>query len=82
MANMPLTQDCLAQLIDSTTGPYNSPGTHSTSLYLALLASVEQRIALERAFIELYDTSTQCHAYQKYTRNLQNMDTFIFLIYT
>ena len=49
MAGMPLMQDCLAQLIDSTTGHYNSPGTHSTSLYLALLASVEQRRALECA---------------------------------
>ena len=36
---MPLTQVC-PPLINSTTGHYNSTGMHSTSLWLAFLASV------------------------------------------
>ena len=37
---MHLAQDCLAPLTNSTTGHYNSTGTHSTSLWLAFLNSV------------------------------------------
>ena len=46
---MPLTQDCPAPLIDSTTGHYNSTGTHSTSLWLVFLTSIQQGRALECA---------------------------------
>ena len=49
-AGMPLAHDCPAQLIDSTTGHYNSIGTRRTSIWLAFLASIQQRRALERAF--------------------------------
>ena len=75
---MPLMQDCLAPLIDSTTRHYStcSTYTHSTSLRLAFLASVQQGRALEHGFIVL--NSVSMHAYWKYTRNLWNMDTSIF----
>ena len=38
---------------------------HTPSLCLAFLTSVQQRRALEHAFIALSGTSTDCHAYQK-----------------
>ena len=41
-AGMCLSQNCLAPLIDLTTGHYNSTGTYSTSLWLAFLASEQQ----------------------------------------
>ena len=76
--HMPLMQDCLAPLIDSTTRHYStcSTYTHSTSLWLAFLASIQQGRALEHGFIVL--NSVSMHAYWKYTRNLWNMDTSIF----
>ena len=40
---MPLTQDCSAPLIGSITGHYINPGTHSTSLWLAFLTSIQVR---------------------------------------
>ena len=46
---IPLTQDCLAPLVDSPTGQYNSTGTHSTSLWLVFLTSVQQGKGLERS---------------------------------
>ena len=46
-ACMPLTQDCPPSLIVSTTGHYNSTGTHNTSFWLPFPASVQQRRALE-----------------------------------
>ena len=72
-AGMPLMQVCLTWLIDSTTGHYNSIGTHSTGLLVSLsLASIQQMRALERGFIALIGTSTHCHTYQKYTESLQS----------
>ena len=68
-------QDCLAPLIDSTTGQYNSTVTHSTSLLLAFLNSIKQGRAPECAFIVLNGTSTHCHGYWKYTRTLQSRIT-------
>ena len=67
---MPLVQDCPPPLIDSTTGHYNSASTHSTSLWLAFLTSVQQGRALERGFIGLNSMSMHCHAYRKYTGSL------------
>ena len=52
---MSLTQDCLALLVDSPTGQYNSTGVQSTSLWLAFLTGVQQGKGLER--------STQWHKY-------------------
>ena len=45
------------------TGHYNSPGMHSTSLWLAFLTSIQEGRILERAFVALprlknTDTST------------------------
>ena len=60
---MPLTQVC-APLINSTTGHYNSTGTHSTSLWLAFLTSVQQGRALECSFISLDNMSINCHGHQ------------------
>ena len=51
LARLPLMQGCLPLVIDSTTGHYNSTGAHSTSLWLAFFASVQQGRALERAFV-------------------------------
>ena len=45
---MPLEQDCWAPLVDSPTGHYNI-GTHSSSFWLAFLASEQQGRALDRA---------------------------------
>ena len=39
-AGMPVAQDCLLPLINSTTGHYNSTGTHGTSFWLSFLAIV------------------------------------------
>ena len=68
--------------IKSTTGYYYSIGTHSTSLWLAFLANIQQRRALEHGFIVLNSTSTHCHAYQKYTGSLQKTDASIFQTYS
>ena len=46
-ACMPRMRDCPPLLIDSTTGHYNSTFMHSTSLWLAFLATEQQRSALE-----------------------------------
>ena len=45
-AGMPLMQDCPAPLIDLTAGHYNSTEMHSTSLWLAFLAGLQQGGAL------------------------------------
>jgi len=58
----PLTQVCLPWLIDSTTGHYNSIGSHSSSLWSVFLASVQQGRALERTFVALNSTGMHCHA--------------------
>ena len=57
---------------------HNNTGTHSTSLWLAFLASVQQGRALEHTFIVLNSMSTHCHGYRKYTRSLWNTNTSIF----
>ena len=41
----------------------SSTGTHRTSLWLALLANVQQRRALECSFVILNNISTHFHAY-------------------
>ena len=41
-AGMPLAQDCPAPLVDSKTGHIISSGTHSSSLWLAFLTSIQQ----------------------------------------
>ena len=64
-AGMLLAQDYPPLLIDSTTGHYNSAGTHSTSLWLVFLTSIQQGRALECAFVALNGMSTCCQAYQK-----------------
>ena len=75
---MPLMQGCPPPLNNSTTGHYNSTGTHSTSLWLAFLTSIQQGRALEHAFLALNSVSMHCHAYQKYIGSLQNTDASIF----
>ena len=40
-----------------------------------LLSSYSKRELWNGAFVALNSTSTHCHAYQKYTRNLQSRDT-------
>ena len=72
------TQRHLPPLNNSTTGHYNCTGMHSTSLWLAFLASVQQGRALERAFIVVNSMSTNCHAFRKYTGSLWNTDASIF----
>ena len=62
-------QDCLAPLIDLTTGHCNT-SVHSTGPWLAFLPSVQQGRALECGFVVLNGTSIHCHAYQKHTRSL------------
>ena len=47
-------KDCPPPLIDSTTGHYNGTGTHSTSLSLAFLTSVQQGRAPEHSFVMLW----------------------------
>ena len=70
--HLPLMQVCPPQLIDSTTGYYNNIGSHSSSLWSAFLASVQQGRTLERTFVALNSMGVHCHAYQKYTRSLRN----------
>ena len=59
-------QDCPQPLINSTTGHYSSTCTHSTSLWLAFLANLQQGRAWNKA---LNCTNNHFHAYQKYIRN-------------
>ena len=40
----------------------------------AFLATIQERRALECAFIALNSTGTHCHAYRKYTGSLRNTD--------
>ena len=75
--HLPLMQACPPPLIDSTTGHYNSIDSHSSSLWLAFLASVQQGRALECAFVALNSTGMHCHAYWKYTGSLRNTDASI-----
>ena len=75
---MLLMQGSPAPLKNSTTGFYNSTGMHSTSLWLAFLASVQQERALEHAFLAQNSMSMHCHAYHKYIGSLQNTDASIF----
>lgn len=66
---------CLSHKIvctDQFNNHHNSTSAHSTSLRLAFLANIQQRRTLERDFIALNITNTQCPAYQKYTGTLQN----------
>ena len=82
-AHLPLMQVCHLPLIDSTTGHYNSIGSHSSSLWSAFLASVQQGRVLERALVALNSRGT-LHALPclpeiywkppKY-RHLYNLDT-------
>ena len=63
-------QDCPQPLINSTTGHYSSTCTHSTSLWLAFLANLQQGRAWNKA---LNCTNNHFHAclpeiYQKYRR--------------
>ena len=76
---MLLMQGCPAPLKNSTTGFYNSTGMHSTSFWLAFLASVQQERALEHAFLAHNSMNMHCHAYQKYIGSLWNTDTFIII---
>ena len=71
----PLLTQARPRMINHLTS--NSTGTHSTSLWLAFLASVQQGRALKRAFVALNGTSTHCHAYWKYSGSLQSRDTSI-----
>ena len=80
--HLPLTQGCPPPLIDSTTGHYNSTGSHSTSLWSAFLVSIQQGRALERAFVALNSTGMYCHAYRKYTRSLRNTDASIIWMHS
>ena len=73
--HLPLTQGCRPWLIDSTTGHYNTIGSHSSSLWSAL--SVQEGRALECTLIALNSTGMHCHTYQKYTGSLWNMDASI-----
>ena len=57
-------------------------GTHSTSLWLSFLASIQQGRALECGFIVLNSMSTHWHAYRKYTGSLQKTDASIFQTYS
>ena len=52
-----------------------STGSHSSSLWTAFLASINQARALECAFVVLNSMGMHCHAYRKYTRSLRNMET-------
>ena len=52
-ARKPLTQDCPPLLLDAMTGHHNSTGTHSTSLWLAFLASIQQERAMEGRFCSI-----------------------------
>ena len=79
-AHLPLTQGCLPQLIDSTTGYYNSIGLHSSSLWSAFLTSVQQGRALEHAFVALNSTGMHYHAYLKYAGSLQNIHFYCELV--
>ena len=74
----PLTQDCPALLIDSTTGHQNNTGTHSTSLWSAFLAIVQQGRAMECAFTAVNSMCTHCHSNRKYTGNLRNTSSSMF----
>ena len=74
-AGRPLAQDYPAPLIDSPTGHCTNTGTHSFSLWLSFSAIVQQGRAVDRAFAALNGTSTHCHAYRKYTEDLQSKDT-------
>ena len=65
-------------MIDSPSGQFTNTGTHSSSLWLSLLAIVQQGRALECAFVALNGMSTHCHAYQKYTRSLWSRDTPLY----
>ena len=76
-AHLPLTQVCPPPLIDSTTEHFNTIGSHSSSLWSAFLASTQQGRALECSFVALNSTGMHCHAYQKCTGSLQNMDVSI-----
>ena len=76
-AHLPLTQVCQPPLIDSTTGHYNSIGSHSFTLWSAFLASIQQGRGLERAVVALNSTGMHCHAYRKYTGSLWNTDASI-----
>ena len=73
-AGRTLTQDCPAPPIDSLTGHYTKTSTDSSSLWLSFLAIVRQGRAAE-CTEALNGTSTHCHAYWKYTRNLWSRDT-------
>ena len=46
-------------------------GMHSSSLWLSFLAIIQQGRALERAFVMLNGMSMHCHAYQKYTSEVE-----------
>ena len=52
-ASRPLAQDCPALFIDSPTGHVTNTGMHRSSLWLCLLAIVQQGRALERTFVAL-----------------------------
>ena len=84
-ARMPLTQDSLPPLIKSTTEHYNSTGTHSTSFWLAFLASVQQGRALECTFISAqwhkYELSRLPEIYQKLLKTLTSFKE-VSLLYT
>ena len=67
-ACMPLTQDRLPSLIQSTTRHYNSTGMHSTSFLIAFPVSVQQGRALERTSKVLKGTSM--HAMPMPTENI------------
>ena len=73
-------RDCPPLLNDSTTGHYNSTFTHSTSLWLAFLASEQQRTDLECGFVVLNSMSRLqnllelCRKPPKY-RHLYILDT-------
>ena len=70
-------QGCLPPLINSTTGHYNSTGTHSTSLWSAFLTSVQHGRALEHTLVALNGMGTHYHTYRKNTRSLRNTDASI-----
>jgi len=74
-AGMPLAQDCLAPVTDSSTGHYNNAGTDSSSLWLIFLASIQQGRAIERVYEALM--SMQCRTYQKYTKSHRSRNTFL-----
>ena len=61
---------------------YNSIGLHSSSLWSAFLASIQQGRALERAIVALNSMGMHCHAYQKYTGSLWNIGNVWYHNYT